>query len=289
MTSAKLPANGGERVFGLRAVVSHKYRFVYVPVPKSGSTTMDRVLRIIHGMDESGHRIDTEQVVRYTVGRKPDGDLETLLVPLADVERFTNELKDYAWMSVVRNPYDRLVSMYNYDVRRYAKHFDRRTYLYAGLLKRAAFVLGRDPRETQRNTIRQRIGFDAFVRGLDKYGTDFDIHFMRQADILFYDLVAYDRLIDVTRLASDLPPLLADLGVEKDLVERLMPLSRTNPSPPSAAQYDEARRELAYRLYQPDFAMLRIDGVGPGGARHAPVIPAGPDRADRRAEATPSV
>ena len=256
MTSAEHPAKSGGRVYDLRAVVSHRYRFVYVPVPKSGSTTMDRVLRVIHGIEDAGYRLDTDRAVRYTIGRKAAADVETLHVPIGYVRRFRHQFKDYAWISVVRNPYDRLVSMYNYDVRRYAKHFDLKAYLYAGLFKRAAFVLGRDPREAQRNTIRRRIGFDKFVQGLERNGTDFDIHFMRQTDILFYDLVTYDRLIDVDRLSSDLPILLGKLGVQDDVVERLSPLPRSNPSRPSDASYDEPTRTLAYRLYQPDFAVL---------------------------------
>ena len=256
MTSADHSAKSGGRIYDLRAVVSHRYKFVYVPVPKSGSTTMDRVLRVIHGIEDARYRIDTDRAARYTIGRKPGGDVETLHVPIGYIRRFRHQLSDYTWISVVRNPYDRLVSMYNYDVRRYAKHFDRKAYLYAGLFKRAAFVLGRDPLEAQRNTIRRRIGFDKFVRGLEKNGTDFDILFMRQTDILFYDLVVYDRLIDVDRLSSDLPLLLKKLGVQDDIVERLFPLSPSNPSHPSGASYDEATLALAYRLYQPDFAVL---------------------------------
>ncbi|WP_085465749.1 sulfotransferase family 2 domain-containing protein [Mesorhizobium australicum] len=256
MTSTQHPGKSGGRAHDLRAVVSHRYGFVYVPVPKCGTTTMDRVLHIIHGIEDSEYRIDTDHAARYTPGRKSGRDIETLYVPVKYVRRFRHQFDDYTWISVIRNPYDRLVSMYNYDVRRYAKYFDRRTYLYAGLFKRAAFVLGRDPRTTQRNAILRRIGFDRFVRGLEKSGTDFDIHFMRQTDIMFYDLLSYDRLIDVDRLSTDLPPLLRKLGVQEELVERLTPFPRSNPSRPSDARYDETTRATAYRLYQPDFAAL---------------------------------
>ena len=255
MTSTEHLARG-RRAHDLRAVVSHRYKFVYVPVPKCGTTTMDRVLHVVHGIEDSEHRIDTDLADRYAANHKPRRDVETLLVQVNYIGRFRTQFSDYAWISIVRDPYDRLISIYNYDVRRYAKYFDRKTYLYAGLIKRAAFVLGRDPQTIQRSVIRRRIGFDKFVRGLQRSGTDFDIHFMRQTDLLFYDFLSYDYLINIDRLASDLPPLLRRLGVQEEFIERLTPFPRSNPSRASDASYDEATRALAYQLYKPDFAAL---------------------------------
>ncbi|WP_374684887.1 sulfotransferase family 2 domain-containing protein [Mesorhizobium sp. J428] len=286
MTSTHHPAKSGGRAYDLRAVVSHRYGFVYVPVPKCGTTTMDRVLHVIHGIEDSDYRIDTDHAVRYTPDRKSGRDIETLYVPVNYVRRFKRQFEGYTWISVVRNPYDRLVSMYNYDVRRYAKHFDRKTYLFAGFFKRAAFVLGRDPRSTQRNAIRRRIGFDRFVHGLERSGTDFDIHFMRQTDIMFYDLLC-GRSTDRCRAAVYRTTALAERAWGTG---RLRRTPRTIPALKSVATFrcplrrDDARGglpALSTGLRGPH----AVDILSPRRiGRHSIVeraIPAAPARADQ--------
>ena len=46
--------NPGKAELPRLALVSNRYRFVYVPVPKCGTTTMIQVMASLHGIEKTG-------------------------------------------------------------------------------------------------------------------------------------------------------------------------------------------------------------------------------------------
>lgn len=247
-----------EATSSFRPVVSQRYRFVYAPVTKCGSSTMKAVIAAIHDLDRNRPGAMPANAVPYT-GRQSlqrDRELGSYEVSRQDAAEFHQAHSDYLWFTVVRHPYDRALSVYNYDLRKYAKWHAKGPYLAGGVSKYMALISGRDRKQAQRNAIRRRISFADFMHGLRASGTGFDVHFVPQSDLIFLDHVRYDHVLRLESLSEELPALLIRLGVSQDKLDEILPIPRTNPSHPSGAVHDERTRALVNEIYEKDFTGL---------------------------------
>jgi hypothetical protein len=113
-------------------IVSHKHKFIFTAVPKTGTHSVRRALRDHLGPD------DVEQVGLFVQKRFPDAALARLghgHISLNDVRPFVGEraFDDYFKFAFVRNPFDRFVSycafiareedLFSQDPKRVMRHF----------------------------------------------------------------------------------------------------------------------------------------------------------------------
>jgi hypothetical protein len=249
---------GTETAGSFRPVVSERFRFVYAPVTKCGSSTLKAVIAGIHDLDRNRAGATPDGPVRYAGPQslQRGRELVSYEVSRQDAAGFHQAHSDYLWFTVVRHPYERALSIYNYDLRKYAKWHAKGPYLAGGLSKYLALASGRDRKHAQRNAIRRRISFADFMQGLRRNGTGFDVHFVPQADLIFLDSIRYDHVLRLETLSEELPALLIRLGVPQEKLDEILPIPRTNPSHPSGAVHDERTRALVYEIYEKDFTGL---------------------------------
>lgn len=105
-------------------IVCHRFRFIFFPVPKAASSSVKKLIAQMEGLPSQGH---------------PHHDIEFQLVWGKDLYKYP----DYRTFTVVRNPWDRLVSCFKdkilgcYDTR-----FGMRSGIHEGL-ERYNQILGR--------------------------------------------------------------------------------------------------------------------------------------------------
>ncbi|MGB3418418.1 MAG: sulfotransferase family 2 domain-containing protein [Mesorhizobium sp.] len=247
-----------EAAGSFRPVVSERFRFVYAPVTKCGSSTLKAVIAGIHDLNRNGAGLMPDGPVPYAGPQslQRGRELVSYEVFKRDAAEFHTAHSDYLWFTVVRHPYARALSIYNYDLRKYAKWHAKGPYLAGSVSKFLALASGGDRKRAQRNAIRRRISFADFMHGLRSSGTGFDVHFVPQADLIFLDRVRYDHVLRLETLSEELPTLLTRLGVSQDKLDEILPIPRANPSHPSGAVHDERTRALVYEIYEKDFTGL---------------------------------
>lgn len=140
---------GSQRSVGM--IVSHLHRFIFVPIPKTGTHSVRQALREHVGPD------DIEQVGLFVNKRFPYADLAAIRhghFSIAQVRPYLGDdvVNDYFKFGFVRNPFDRFVS-------------------YCAFMTRQHGAFEQDPQGTMR-----RILFE--LRPMDH------VHFQTQASLL---------------------------------------------------------------------------------------------------------
>ena len=69
-------------------MISHKYKFIYTRLPKTGSRSVESILSKLKGVDNTGHHTISKDI--------------------------TEDTKNYFKFTFVRNPWDRLISYYRW-------------------------------------------------------------------------------------------------------------------------------------------------------------------------------
>lgn len=209
------------RIIDERMMVSRRWRYVYLRVPKAAnSTTLNALLDRFPepGLDPA----DLEKAkVRATHFRN---------LGLGDLVR----LRGYFFFTVVRNPYGRVLSAYLDKFREEDKHrasYGARVAAYDG----------------------GQVSFHAFCRYLADGGEAENAHWMRQTRILgLADRI--DHLGRMETLEADLDAIFARIGGE-------VPETVSRAGPPATAAdarlaeyYDAECAALVERVYREDFA-----------------------------------
>ncbi len=211
--------------------ISHQHRFVFFASPKTGSRSVRKLLDAhseIHG--RPAHEV-TADFPFYNHMRP---------VELRDVFASRGwDFDDYFKFVMVRNPWSRLVSLY----------------------EMFAFREGGQWSRLRRWTTRHR-GFRAWVRTLDPEGLDvgesgLETSVIRSGAFSYVGFagdedgrVLVDEVIKLEEIESRLPPVLERLGVP--LPARVPRTGRGRYSGSYRAYYDDETRELVGRLYEAD-------------------------------------
>jgi hypothetical protein len=101
-------------------IISHKYRFIFIHIPKTGGVSIFNSLLPYLGPNDIS--IDSEK--RHTEGKK----IELFLSQIYGEEKAKEIWKNYFKFAFVRNPYDRVLSNYFY-VRNTPEHIAYKNYL----------------------------------------------------------------------------------------------------------------------------------------------------------------
>jgi hypothetical protein len=171
-------------------IVSHAHRYIFVPIPKTGTHAVRQALREHLGPD------DIEQVGLFVQKKFPWPQLAALghgHFSLRQVAPFlgADAMRDYLKFAFVRNPFDRFVS-------------------YCSFMTRAHGDFDRDPRATMR-----RILFE--LRPLDH------VHFQPQYTLLVDDRgeLAADFVGRVETMQQSYDELCARIGIPGRALERV--------------------------------------------------------------------
>ena len=205
-------------------IVSHAHRFVFVPVPKTGTHAVRQALREHLGPD------DIEQVGLFVRKQFPWPELAALghgHLSLRQVAPFLGEeaMRDYLKFAFVRNPFDRFVS-------------------YCSFMTREHGDFDRDPRATM-----HRVLFE--LRPLDH------VHFQPQHALLVDERgeLATDFIGRVETMQQSYDELCARLGIPGRALEQVNGSRRGE----YRQYYDRALFEGVSRLYARD---LQLFGYG---------------------------
>jgi len=235
---------------------SEATRLIYVPNPKAASSSIYKVMLTLAGVDLSIPARKAFRSDRLSAGIRQAG-VENVIVDAAKIGHYRKAHPDYFWFSFVRNPYDRVVSNYNNKLNRYAAEFVRNAYLVAKLKQ-----IARGPRAWQSHLVcvdylKRMISFDAYVRGLDEHGIDFDQHFRQQSRILRLANVGYDFIGKVEDFAKDIRTVAEAAKGGGGLDDGALPrenASRQDKRPDEF--FTPELRDIVHRLYRPDFEVF---------------------------------
>lgn len=241
----------------MRFLVCEPYRLIYRPLPKCASTTL---FNLFADLGDSRRGTGPRDNLPFVTGVPPSdlGGSYVVACPIAALGDLSRRFADHVWFSVVRDPYDRVVSNYLNKLNRYARRFASRAYAWGYL---APLVHGRLawPDQSERaRWLRRLISFDDFVEGLAQHGTGWDSHVQPQTAHLHADLVRYHRLIKMERLAAGLGGLLADVAGPDRARAAIARLGCHNRSEraETADPWTPATRAIVADAYRGDFEPL---------------------------------
>ncbi len=239
-------------------IVSNKYRLATVLVPKCASTTVISFFAQLHDLP-AGKR---DREITDTIPRSPDRiDRTTDIVTLESLRlvEARQEFDDYAWFSVVRDPYGRLLSNYHNKINRFCANFRKDLYYQYKLVQAAKGPKAwRDVRLAM-PYLCARVSYREFVGTLGRNGVDWDRHYMKQSDLLRLDEVKYTRLLRLESFQDGMIALLSQAGLPQNRIEGLGSLGRLNASQREAmdgAPEEMAERPAIHDLYRDDFERL---------------------------------
>lgn len=160
--------------------ISHQHKLLFMPLPKSGCTTVKRLLWYM----DSGFQVDLESDIHVAYRTEEYNKVRRFL---------SNEtLTNYYTFCIVRDPVDRLISAYNHRV------------LELGEIRNSEKVKNNDCLPTDPN-------FFQFVNNLEDYKTTIPVikhHVLPMCKILGGDPTFYDRIYKLTEINTDLIPFL---------------------------------------------------------------------------------
>ncbi|MBM4011926.1 MAG: sulfotransferase family protein [Planctomycetes bacterium] len=129
-------------------------------------------------------------------------------VPREAVARTLRRFHDYRIFSVIRDPFDRIVSNYHNKLNRFARRFAPA--LYAASYIAPAISRLRTVTSVERiRWVQRHVPFDDFVERLGVEGVSWDVHVRPQVQLLALDAIRYERLIPMEELLPGLRQLLA--------------------------------------------------------------------------------
>lgn len=202
-------------------IVSHQHRFIFVPMPKTGTHSVRQALRVHLGP------ADLEQVGLFVQKRFPFADIAALRHGHLSVRQVRPYIGDaaadsYVKFTFVRNPFDRFVS-------------------YCAFMTRETGAFDRDPRGTM-----QRILFE--VRPLQH------IHFQPQYTLLTDDAGALemDEIGRVETMQASYDAVCARIGIPSASLGRVNASRRGD----YRQYYDDALVEGVAALYRRDLDLF---------------------------------
>lgn len=230
-------------------------RLVVVSSPKVGSTTLIGTFLAAAGF------VDTISNPRVFL-RSDDNEAKARAAGLTIEERDTDDvvqmrqdLQDYEFMLVFRDPVQRLTSAYRNKTNRYCKRFLKSAYYYGKLRQ---FMKG-PPEWSDINCgnsyMRRFISLEEFVAGLEEHGVEWDNHYAQQTGLAAVDKITYDHIVRLEDLDASLPGILADRGLSEEALARVSSTQRFNSTSSAGSSKSAIPEELNARikaLYQDD-------------------------------------
>ncbi len=214
--------------------LSHRFRYVYVEVPKAGCTAVKKLLQLA---EVDGDR----SKVADNVHERPTSPLLSPADPDADFERVWND-GTYFRFTFVRNPYTRVLSAYLDKLVTNEWERERR-------LPQLGF------RKNARPT------FISFLeRIIDQDPVEMDIHWTPQTHLLGLPHNTYDRVYRFEDFQPGLRRMLAATGVpvhDESVIE--VPAHPTAANSRVSEHYGTREIDLVSELYAEDFRNLGYD------------------------------
>jgi len=203
-------------------------RLLFVLTPKCGSTSLISTFLILAGLPEAARAPRSFRRTPDSTAEMATKGLSIIDGTLADLIAARAANPGFRLLAVVRDPTDRLISNYFNKLNRYAKRHARLAYVWGKLCQLAEGPKAW-PDVTRGNRHMQRLlGFEHFLSGLGRHGTEFDIHYAAQSGLLGLQQLTYDRLFRLETLDQDLLPGLAASGMPPECLDRLTALPRMN-------------------------------------------------------------
>lgn len=235
----------------LKMLISHEHRLIYVWVPKCGSSTMFRAFQALVGVPKGAERRRVEVTDTFL----SDYNADRIQTKWRKVPEIDQRYPDYRRITIVRNPYDRLLSAYHNKIDRFAtKVMPQAVADLADELAAARLNYFDIPH--LRRTLQRRISLDDMIGGLESNGTRFDAHFERQYNHVHPDEITYDRVFKLENLDQDLPEYLAQIQIPADVIARMRKTRRRNKSRLglfTRPKWNDAQRQRVFEIYHKDF------------------------------------
>ncbi|WP_193371339.1 sulfotransferase family protein [Pelagibius marinus] len=218
-------------------VVLPEHRVVYTVVPKAANSTIKRFL-----VAACGEVLPAADAM-VSVQR---GSL------LPDTRKFSSRelhtaINDSGWFrfTFVRNPYDRLVSVYKDKV------------IGLGTVDTGLqYVKRLDPEASG------AIPFRDFVQAVcDQKDEDMDAHWRPQASLIMSEAISYSHIGHVENFARDMEPVVRRLALPAELVEQLgrepiNPTRKASLEERFAPSFDAELADTVFRRYRRDFELF---------------------------------
>ncbi len=239
--------------------VSLPKRYMYFQVPKAACTFMKGLLNQIENAPPIRHFIGEDRETRRDmfIHVRENVPLPSLLDLDNQTQRQVLESPDFLRMTVVRNPYTRLLSAWKNKVLLCEPGFES-VYLD---------IKGRLPEEGRKVLVT----FEEFVEYVSKKCDlrTCNAHWRRQVDHTFMRALNFSFVGKMENLAETLERLQRHLGLGASLSEGGKNVSGSL----GEVTFHEELRERIYRLYQEDFETLQYDRslppCQPQGTNHA--------------------
>lgn len=241
----------------LRFIVCEPLRVIYRPLPKCASTTLFRLLgevggvRLVDGVRDSLPRREAE------VGPGAGGAY-VVACEADETAALRRRYEGYVWFTVVRDPYDRVVSNYRNKLNQYARRFEPRVYMGSYVAQAFSGPACWASQAHRIGWMGRRIPFPRFVESLRRHGTGWDTHVKPQVVHLRPDQVGYDRIVHMEALAAGLLEVFAASAGRAAAEAAVARLGRLNASAAEgrADPWTPALRRIAADAYRGDFERL---------------------------------
>jgi hypothetical protein len=251
-----MPLGDGKRIVVYR---SPELKIIYLPCTKNASTS------ILTWLIDLSCTVRGDRVKGLRRERASNFLIKEVLADSV-VDDYLRSFADYFAFGVCRNPYERIASAYRNKINRLFKKKLWHLYLRAKLLH---FLDGPSAWGADRAALRfmhSAMGFDAFVRAIQRHGPGLDSHYQLQFILMRPDLF---RAIFFFRI-EDLPGSL--LGSMQDhfdhhkiglkLAFYPLPFCNKMPGPRSwPTLYDQKTLDIVSVLYSQDFDAFGYDRV----------------------------
>ncbi|MBS3647874.1 sulfotransferase family 2 domain-containing protein [Pseudaminobacter sp. 19-2017] len=237
-------------------IVAPKYKLACVLVPKCATTTLIDLFARIHERPMKGKDRHDLHFVPY---QPPVRAEEPVVIRLdnSDLPRLREELNDYLWFTVVRDPHERIVSNYADKLNRFCRRFRRPIYVRAKLVQ---FVRGPKAWKDSNSVddfYQSHVAFSEFLESLMKHGIDWDPHYRLQISFVQQGKVQYDAVLRLENLRDSLVDFLETRGMPQQVVDCARTMRKLNSGRRSGPDvYSLTERPKVAQLYRPDFEAL---------------------------------
>lgn len=175
---------------------------------------------------------------------------------------FQQQNPDYAWITVVRNPFERALSNYFNKMNVFCKTYHPSVYLYGKFRKLVKGPTAWRYNQHSLAAMRDRLRFEETLKTLVEQGIDFDDHFTLQTNHIGYGKIIFDHVLRVEKLDQQLAQLLDAYGLEQQKKEADSNVPRKNSSRYGSNRdkyFTEEAIRLIRQLYATDFANFGYD------------------------------
>lgn len=197
----------------------------YNRIPKAANSTMVKLMLTLTELGEGDGHTNYKRILPSHVR-----------MPLSEVQALASGT--YTRITVVRNPYDRVLSAYKEKILRRRRQ-----------LSRFASALGASDGQIP--------SFEAFCRFIDSGGLHRDAHWAPQSDLMLLPLEDYDVIGRVESLSVDIGRIFAALG--KPTPSVIPKVNRTERTRTGLSHYTAESMDIVRRLYKRDFELFGYD------------------------------